>query len=59
MTPIEIIVNIVCIFIVGGVFGKFVYRKVKKIPSKECAYCSKKMKRAVSNAIKEISKEID
>jgi hypothetical protein len=59
MTPIEIIVIIACILIVGGVFGKYVYRKTKKLPSKECTYCSKKMKRAVSNAIKEISKEID
>ena len=59
MTPIEIIVIIVCVLIVGGVFGRFVYRKINKMPSKECAYCSKKMKRAVSNAIKEIVKDID
>lgn len=59
MTPIEIIVIIACILIVGGVLGKYVYRKIKKIPSKECTYCSKKMKRAVSNAIREISKDIE
>lgn len=59
MKPIEIIVIIICFLIVGGVFGKFIYRKIKKLPSNECAYCSKKMKRAMSNAIKEISKDID
>ena len=59
MEPIEIIVIIACVLIVGGVIGKAIYRKVKKLPSNECACCSKKMKRAVSNAIKEISKEID
>ena len=59
MEPIEIIVIIVCVLIVGGVIGKAIYRKVKKLPSNECACCSKKMNRAVKNALKDISKELD
>ena len=42
MEPIEIIVIIACVLIVGGVIGKAIYRKVKKLPSNECACCSKK-----------------
>ena len=59
MKPIEIIVIILCVLIVGGVIGKYIYRKVKKLPSNECASCSKKMKRALSSALKNISKDLD
>lgn len=59
MEPIEIIVIIVCVLIVGGVIGKAIYRKVKKLPSNECACCSKKMNRALKSALKEVSKDLD
>lgn len=59
MEPIEIIVIVACVLIVGGVIGRAVYRKVKKIPSNECACCSKRMNRAFKNALKDISKELD
>jgi hypothetical protein len=40
MKPIEIIVIILCVLIVGGVLGRYIYRKVKKLPTGECSYCS-------------------
>ena len=40
MHPIEIIVIIFCILVVGGFIGRFIYRKIKKLPVGECAYCS-------------------
>ena len=41
MEPIEIIVMIACILIVGGVIGNYIYKKVKKLPTGECASCRK------------------
>ena len=41
MEPIEIIVIIACVLIVGGVIGNYIYRKVKKLPTGECASCRK------------------
>lgn len=49
MKPIEIIVIICCVLIVGGVFARYVYRKVTKKPSYECQCCSKKMINAIKN----------
>lgn len=57
MQPIEIIVIICCILIVGGVIAKSIYNKVKKIPSSECSSCAKKMNRALKYAIKDIDLE--
>lgn len=37
----EIIVIICCVLIVGGVFGRYIYRKIKKLPVGDCACCSK------------------
>lgn len=54
MKPIEIIVIIACILIVGGVIARSIYKKVKKIPSSECSCCAKKMNRALKSAIKGI-----
>ena len=59
MTPLEIIVIIACILIVGGVIGRSIYKKVKKIPSSECSCCAKKMNRALKTAIKNIDTEED
>ena len=41
MEPIEIIVIIACVLIVGGVFGNYVYKKATKQPTGECACCKK------------------
>ena len=41
MEPIEIIVIIACVLIVGGVIGNYIYKKAKKIPTGECACCKK------------------
>ncbi len=39
MEPIEIIVILFCILIVGGVLGNYIYRKIKHKPTGECSYC--------------------
>lgn len=41
MQPIEIIVIIACVLIVGGVIFNYIYKKIKKIPTGECASCKK------------------
>ena len=58
MTPLEIIVIICCVLIVGGVIARTIYKKVKKIPSSECSCCAKKMNRALKSAIKNINLNI-
>ena len=58
MTPIEIIVIILSVCVVVGVFGRSIYKNIKKIPSSDCACCASKMKRAMNLAIKEINKDI-
>ncbi len=40
MEPIEIIVIITCVLIVGGVFGTYLYKKSTHQPTGECSYCS-------------------
>jgi len=40
MHPIEIITIICCVLIVGGVIANYIYRKIKKLPTGECSYCS-------------------
>ena len=40
MEPIEIVVIIACVLIVGGVIGNYIYRRIKKLPTGECSYCS-------------------
>lgn len=44
MEPIEIIVIIACVLIVGGVIGNYIYRRIKKLPTGECACCSNSKK---------------
>ena len=39
--PIEIIVIVIAFAIVFGVIGNYIYRKIKKLPTGECAHCSK------------------
>lgn len=39
MEPIEIIVIIACILIVGGVLGNYIYKKITHKPTGDCGYC--------------------
>ncbi len=39
MEPIEIIVIICSILIVGSVIGNYIYRKIKHKPTGACSYC--------------------
>lgn len=39
MEPIEIIVIVAAVSVVGGVVGRYIYRKVKKLPTGECGSC--------------------
>lgn len=47
MTPIEIIVIIFCVTVVVLVFGSWLYKKIKHLPTGDCAECHKQMKNAV------------
>ncbi|MCB9498755.1 MAG: hypothetical protein H6687_02570 [Bacillales bacterium] len=42
MEPIEIIVIIISVLIVGGVTANAIYRKIKHLPIEECSACSYK-----------------
>lgn len=44
MDPIEIIVIIASVLIVGGVIGNYFYKKHKHLPTGECSYCYSKGK---------------
>ncbi len=57
MGPIEIIVIIAVVVIVGGVFGNYIYKKVKGKPTGQCACCGNDMKRNFKKIAKEIEKE--
>lgn len=46
MTPIEITILVICILIVGGNIARFIYKKVKHLPTGECACCSKAKKKS-------------
>lgn len=52
---IEIIVVIAAILIVGGVIGSYVYKRIKGLPTGECACCQKKMKKAIKRMKKELN----
>ena len=41
MEPIEIIVIIACVLIVGGVLANYIYKKATNQPTGQCAYCKK------------------
>lgn len=47
MTPIEIIVIVSSIVIVGTVFFSWLYRKIKGLPTGDCAMCSGNAKRLI------------
>ena len=45
MGPLEIIVIIISVIIVGTVIGVFIYKKVKGLPTGECVECRKGTKK--------------
>ena len=58
MQPIEIIVLISAILIVGVVFGTYLYKKLKHIPTGECeGFKHKNTKKMLNQVRKEIEEE--
>lgn len=57
MTPLEIIVIVVASAIVLGVFGTFVYKKIKGRPTGECASCGTKGNKLLSKYRKKYKKK--
>ncbi len=57
MDIFEIIVIIICVFIVGGVIGNYLYRKFKHLPTGECACCQKDSKKKQSKLLEEYHKK--
>lgn len=57
MAPIDIIVLVFAISAVVLVIAGYIYKVIKKIPTGECACCSKK--RNVNRMLKNVKKELD
>lgn len=57
MSALEIIVIIVASSIVIGVLGRFIYKKVKHLPTGECASCSSKGNNLLSQYRKKYKKK--
>ena len=56
MSPFEIIFIILIIAFVVFIFGREIYRKIKKRPSLECSYCHSNSKRLLKEYRKKYSK---
>lgn len=56
MKPIDIIVLIIALGIVGLVIGNYIYRKAKKLPTGECASCTLKSEKMLKKIRKELRK---
>lgn len=52
----DIIVIIACILIIGGVLGNYIYKRIKHLPTGECACCASKMKKKKNKLVKEYYK---
>lgn len=57
MQPIEIIVIVVTVLIVASVIGNYIYRRIRHLPTGECACCSKKGNNLVKQYYKKYSKK--
>ena len=55
MTIEEIIVIILAVCFVCFIFGKEIYKKIKKMPSNECGCCKSNMNRALKEAKKAVA----
>ncbi len=57
MTLIDIVVLIAIILVVTLVIARYIYKRIKNIPTGDCAFCSTKT--GVDKMIKNIKKELD
>ncbi|CDE15372.1 unknown [Clostridium sp. CAG:288] len=57
MQPIEIIVIIASVAIVGGVFGTWLYKKVTHKPTGDCACCKSKSNKLIKQYHKKYGKK--
>ena len=53
----EILVIVLAVSFVCFIFGKEIYKKIKKIPSNECSYCKSNMSRALKKAKKAVARK--
>jgi hypothetical protein len=56
MNPIDIIIVVCCVVFLGLVFGFYIYKKIKKKPTGECASCHNKGKNLVHKYNKKYKK---
>ena len=57
MKPIDIIVIIVVSIVVLLILGRFIYKKIKGLPTGECSSCSSK--KNVNRMVRDVKKELD
>lgn len=57
MTLIDIVVLIAIILVVTLVIARYIYKRIKNIPTGDCAFCSTKT--GVDRMIKNVKKELD
>lgn len=53
MGILEISVIAFCVLVVGGVFGSYLYKKIKHLPTGECAECAKGKRKKASRLVEE------
>lgn len=58
MIYVIIVVTFIILFF-GGLIGSYIYKKVKGLPTGECASCAGKMKKAVRKAKKDLHSKSD
>lgn len=51
----EIVVIVLAVSFVCFIFGKEIYKRIKKMPSSECSCCKSNMNRALKEAKKAVS----
>ena len=56
MSLIGILLIAFCIFVVGGVIVNYIYKKVKKIPTGDCASCKIRMQKTLLEIRKKLAK---
>jgi hypothetical protein len=57
MNPIDIIIIVGVIVIVALIVGRYIYKRIKHLPTGECSCCS--TKKSVGRMVKNVQKEID
>lgn len=55
MELIEILLIVFCVLVVISVIGSYVYKKIRHLPTGECACCQKKMKKDFNKIRKELT----